>query len=190
MFRNFSHNWFTLKKCYHGRLWKQFWHQWKQFFFNVKKTNLLLCIFVAHVFSVHLRISSEDHQPNTSPPNHHSGRLQKQFWQQQWKPFGSMCRRGLRFTELFLVQIFFHTSKDKNCLETATKHILLKSCKKFCVCICLKIYFLSKYYSERLLKQPWQHQWKRFCSKSRKSITFLRFFPDRLLPDRFFSNRF
>ena len=112
MFRNFSHNWFTLKKCYHGRLWKQFWHQWKQFF-QCQKIILLLCIYGAHVFSVQLRIKSEDHQPNTSPANHHSGRLQKQFWQQQWKPFGSKFRKSFRFTGLFLVQISFTRVKTK-----------------------------------------------------------------------------
>ena len=85
---------------------------------------------------------------------------------------------------------FFYTSKNKNCLETANKHILLKSCKKLCCCICLKVYFPSKCYSKRLWKQPWQHQWKTFCWKSRKTFTYLRFFPDRLLRDRFFLQSF
>ena len=149
MFWKFSQDQFTLNQCYHGRLWKQFLHQWKHFFFIIQKFIQLLCFHRARIFSVRLGLIIEGHQPNISPPHHYSGRLQKHFWQQQWKIFRSKFGKIFRIAELFLVKVSSIREKTKINLRKASKHILLKFCENWIFLNCLKNCFLKILHTER-----------------------------------------
>ena len=118
MFWNLSHIWFTLKQCYHGRLWKQFWYQWNQFvsiFWNLYS----FCFFRAQIFSERLGFGFEEHQPNMSPPNHYAGRLQKHFWKKV-KNIPFKIQKKFQVYRTFSGSNFLYSSKKKKFSENSS----------------------------------------------------------------------
>ena len=94
-------------------LMKSFLTTTKTIFSTSRKSFRFTGVLRSQFFSVRLKFSFQQHLKNISCSSFYSGRLQKQFWQQNWKTFPWKFRKAVRFTELFLVQNFFTRVKRK-----------------------------------------------------------------------------